>query len=171
MSGYGVPWNQDEDAYLKANYLGKTDIVLATEIPGRTSNAITNRRHILGLLRPAGKPFTKAWPPEKLNRMVALLKSGLPPSEVGKKMGMSRHAVIGKCFRCFGGVGQLLKNNKTPEKAPHVEPPKKVEVIKVRKDRTFAKQCNTPRCNGTQQPGRYYCAICLTAAYIIRQTA
>ena len=53
-----------------------------------------------------------AWTPAVLNKMKAFLARGLSTAEIGKKIGMSKNAVVGKLNR----LGWNAKSQETPKK-------------------------------------------------------
>lgn len=65
------------------------------------------------------------WTPATLNKMKALLEKGMSTAEIGKKIGMSKNAVVGK-------LNRLGWNNKSTASATKKTPAKKEIVIKVK---------------------------------------
>ena len=43
--------------------------------------------------------WTAAWPPERLAALRELIESGVSPRQVAEQLGVTRCAVIGKCYR------------------------------------------------------------------------
>lgn len=66
-----------------------------------------------------------SWTPAILNKMKSLLEKGMSTSEIGKKIGMSKNAVVGK-------LNRLGWNNKATANAAGKTAPKKKIVIKVK---------------------------------------
>lgn len=65
------------------------------------------------------------WTPATLNKMKALLEKGMSTAEIGKKIGMSKNAVVGK-------LNRLGWNSKSTASATKKAPAKKEIVIKVK---------------------------------------
>lgn len=65
------------------------------------------------------------WTPAILNKMKALLEKGMSTSKIGKKIGMSKNAVVGK-------LNRLGWNNKSVANANKKASAKKEIVIKVK---------------------------------------
>ncbi|MCL2749328.1 MAG: GcrA family cell cycle regulator [Alphaproteobacteria bacterium] len=65
------------------------------------------------------------WTPSVLNKMKSLLERGMSTAEIGKKIGMSKNAVVGKLNR----LGWTGKGKESPAKKT---PAKKEIVIKVK---------------------------------------
>lgn len=50
------------------------------------------------------------WPMEDIDMLQRLVGEGLSAGEIGKRMGRSRNAIIGKIIRMKGGVGRLARS-------------------------------------------------------------
>ena len=59
-----------------------------------------------------------SWTPEKIATLIKLHSLGKPTSYIGREIGMSRNAVIGKCYRLRkeGGLPPSLNPSKSPPK-------------------------------------------------------
>jgi len=44
-------------------------------------------------------PMTQEWTPERTGALIALWNDGITAREIGRRLGMTRNAVIGKAFR------------------------------------------------------------------------
>lgn len=89
------------------------------------------------------------WPEERTEKMLSLWAEGLSASQIGREMGISRNAVIGKLHRLRGSAGinrtgakplvrepriiKVKKPNYSVAKAKrkHVEPPKVVPLTEI----------------------------------------
>ena len=75
------------------------------------------------------------WTPAILNKMKALLERGMSTAEIGKKIGMSKNAVVGKLNRLgWAGKGKESSAKKAPQKkeiAIKVKPAKKALARKT----------------------------------------
>lgn len=88
------------------------------------------------------------WTPATLNKMKALLEKGMSTSEIGKKIGMSKNAVVGK-------LNRLGWNNKSVANANKKAPAKKEIVIKVKpakKDNVKKVPANTAKTKKVTAP-------------------
>lgn len=63
---------------------------------GVTQDAPRNKLSQLGIVR---CPQPEPWPPERVERLIALWEEGLPTREIGHRLGVSKNAVIGKLSR------------------------------------------------------------------------
>lgn len=62
------------------------------------------------------------WTPATLNKMKALLEKGMSTAEIGKKIGMSKNAVVGK-------LNRLGWNSKAAAEGPAKKTAKKKEIV------------------------------------------
>jgi GcrA cell cycle regulator len=77
---------------------------------------------------------TNSWSPSTITKLKSLLERGLSTSEIGKKLGFTKNAVVGKINR--------LGLNNTTKKAPEKKPAKTLKApAKVQKP---AKQVKAP---------------------------
>jgi GcrA cell cycle regulator len=68
---------------------------------------------------------TNSWSPSTITKLKSLLERGLSTSEIGKKLGFTKNAVVGKINR--------LGLNNTTKKAPAKKAPAKKAVQVVEK--------------------------------------
>jgi GcrA cell cycle regulator len=54
---------------------------------------------ILANLEGMVEPMTQQWTPERTGALIALWNDEIPASEIGRRLGVSKNAVIGKAFR------------------------------------------------------------------------
>ena len=100
------------------------------------------------------------WTPDLMERLSALWDEGLPTAEIGRRLGISKNAVIGKAHRL------ALKARPSPLKRP---PTRRVVGISV-------PVCTWPQghpgdkdfrfCGQRPLPGKPYCAEHAALAYI-----
>ena len=104
------------------------------------------------------------WTPERIAALMALWSEELPTSEIGRRLGITKNAVIGKVHR----LG-LPKRRPSPKQ--DAEP---ADVIRL--DNLSADMCSWPVgnpsdegfhfCGGSKVPGKPYCAKHCAVAYI-----
>lgn len=92
-----------------------------------------------------------AFTPERIAKMAELMDQGLTSKQAAREMTalykhyVSRHALIGRAYRMWGGWGPRAGD-------PLPEPPRPVPVVeRVRPDPDFPNRCVTAGCRGTRQ--------------------
>ena len=116
------------------------------------------------------------WTPERVEMLTRLWAEGLSARQIAAKLGgVTRNAVIGKAHR-------LNLQRGAEEVEPIPKPPPPVPEVPIFAPMPEAKSwmCRWPLedpgrfglhiCGKTSQPGRYYCAEHLTAAYLMRKS-
>ena len=107
------------------------------------------------------------WTPERTASLIAMWGEDLSAAEIGRRLGITKNAVIGKVFR----LG-LPKRRPSPKPAaPPVE-----EIPVVRLDSLSAGMCSFPLgdpgdpgftfCGEPALPGKPYCAYHCAIAYV-----
>lgn len=102
------------------------------------------------------------WNPELIDRLIALWDEGLPTAEIGRRLAISKNAVIGKAHRL------ALKPRPSPLKRPPVRRRATLGVQPV--------TCTWPQghpgdkdfrfCGERPLPGKPYCAKHAAMAYV-----
>jgi GcrA cell cycle regulator len=118
------------------------------------------------------KDDTMGWNDEKIGRLKKLWSEGLTTGEIGKRLGVSKNAVVGKAHR----LG--LKGRPSPIKRQDVKvaPPKKAETRIFTLTDLSAQTCRWPIgdpkhedfrfCGKSVYPGKPYCADHCAVAYV-----
>jgi GcrA cell cycle regulator len=101
------------------------------------------------------------WTPDLIERLVALWDEGLPTAEIGRRLAISKNAVIGKAHRLA----------LTPRPSPLKRPPVRRRVIGI-----GPPACSWPQghpgdkdfrfCGQRPLPGKPYCAEHAQLAYV-----
>lgn len=104
------------------------------------------------------------WIATRVSALIALWDEGLPASEIGRRLGVSKNAVVGKVHRL--GL--------TKRQSPILKKPK--ENAAVAMESLTAGMCNWPSghpgtdefgfCGGKSVPGKPYCAEHCAMAYL-----
>lgn len=129
-------WTDDRLAALRQMHADKRPV---DEIIARTgalnAEAVGRKLRELGL-GPGLQPCF-AWTPESVERLINLHNEGLSSSAIGRVLGCSRNAVIGKIHR-LGMAGQrprfvqIIQVQRTRKAPPKQKPPKKIQVRQTR---------------------------------------
>lgn len=108
-------------------------------------------------------PADFEWTPERVAELTKLWATGLSASEIGRRMGITKNAVVGKVRRL----------DLTMRRAP--APPKRLPSV-VTLDRLSANMCSWPQgepgtdefrfCGEPALPGKPYCASHCALAYV-----
>jgi len=108
--------------------------------------------------------MTEDWTPARVNALIAFWDEGLTTSEIGRRLGVTKNAVIGKVHR----LGLPKRRVSAAEK------PKEVAVITL--DGLRAGMCSWPEgdpgtenfrfCAAPTVPGKPYCADHCAKAYV-----
>ncbi len=106
------------------------------------------------------------WTPERTSTLIALWEEGLTTSEMGRRLGVTKNAVVGKVHR----IG-LPKRNSPIRRQPKPEP---VEVVKM--ERLGLDMCSWPEgepgteefhfCGRPAEADRPYCPEHCAKAYV-----
>ena len=104
------------------------------------------------------------WTEEQIKELIALWNQGLPTSEIGRKIGATKNAVVGKAHRL--GL--------TKRQSPIRRKPQEVRIVKL--DGLRAGMCSWPIgepgtegfhfCGKPAVPGKPYCAEHCSIAYV-----
>lgn len=104
------------------------------------------------------------WTPERIAALIALWNESLPTSEIGRRLGVTKNAVIGKVHRL--GLAKRRPSPKADTEA----------VRLVRLDSLGANMCSWPVgnpgdedfhfCGAEVVPGKPYCAHHCAVAYV-----
>lgn len=108
--------------------------------------------------------MTQEWTPERTAALITLWNEDICASEIGRRLAVSKNAVIGKAFRL-----QLRKRRASPS-----APPQDQGVIRL--ERLSTGMCSWPLgeadrggfhfCAATTVPGKPYCPTHCRVAYI-----
>ncbi len=108
--------------------------------------------------------MTFEWTPERTAALMTLWNQGIAASEIGRRLGVSKNAVIGKAFRL-----QLPKRRPTAAEAPE-------EGRVIRLEQLGAHMCSWPLasadadgyrfCGERSVAGKPYCETHCRAAYV-----
>ena len=108
--------------------------------------------------------MTIEWNDEQVNALVELWNEGLPTSEIGRRLGTTKNAVVGKAHRLRLSKRQSLIHKKAPP----------AEVIRLGELRTG--MCSWPLgepgtpdfqfCGRPAVPGKPYCDEHCSVAYV-----
>ena len=114
------------------------------------------------------------WTDERISDLTRLWDSGHSASHIGKVLGVSKNAVIGKAHRL-----NLQRGAPIPEPQPEPAPPVREEPPPILSPDVRPWMCRWQTddagrhglniCGKTVQPGRHYCAEHLTASYLQRK--
>ena len=107
---------------------------------------------------------TADWTPDRIATLIALWNEELTTSEIGRRLGITKNAVIGKVHRL--GL---------PQRRPTIkDEPEAADVIRL--DRLAANMCSWPVgnpgdanfhfCGDHSAPGKPYCAKHCAIAYV-----
>jgi len=107
---------------------------------------------------------TQEWTSERTAALIALWNEGISASEIGRRLGITKNAAIGKAFRL-----QLEKRRPTVAAEPE---PETHSVIRL--DRLGAGMCSWPLagaegvhfCGAATSPGKPYCPSHCKLAYV-----
>ena len=104
------------------------------------------------------------WTPMRVGALIAFWKEGLPTSEIGQRLRVTKNAVVGKAHR----LGLAKRHPSTHEK------PEEAEIIKL--DRLGAGMCSWPEgepgteafqfCGRPAVAGKPYCGEHCARAYV-----
>ncbi len=113
--------------------------------------------------------MTQEWTPERTAALITLWNDGVCASEIGRRLGVTKNAVIGKAFRL-----QLAKRRQAPSSASAPAPADETGVIRL--DRLGANMCSWPMpsqesgdyhfCGAPTVPGKPYCVAHCREAYV-----
>jgi GcrA cell cycle regulator len=108
--------------------------------------------------------MTEEWTPERTAALITLWNEGICASEIGRRLAVTKNAVIGKAFRL-----QLRKRRPS-------SPPPSQEQILVRLERLSTGMCSWPLgepgregfhfCAAPSVPGKPYCPTHCRIAYV-----
>jgi GcrA cell cycle regulator len=109
--------------------------------------------------------MTREWTPERTAALITLWNEGVCASQIGRRLGVTKNAVIGKAFRL-----QLAKRRPTP-----ADPSDDDQGI-IRLERLGAGMCSWPLggadsdrvhfCGAAAVPGKPYCEAHCRSAYL-----
>lgn len=113
--------------------------------------------------------MTQEWTPERTAALITLWNDGVCASEIGRRLGITKNAVIGKAFRL-----QLAKRRPSSSSASSAAPVDDTGIIRL--DRLGANMCSWPMpspengdyhfCGAPTEPGKPYCAAHCREAYL-----
>lgn len=107
-----------------------------------------------------------AWTEETINELTRLWGQGLSTSEIGRRIGMSKNAVVGKAHR----LGLIARPSPIKRQAPVQPQPPKVVTFGARGGCSWP--IGDPRkddfhfCGEPAMPGKPYCSKHAAIAYI-----
>jgi GcrA cell cycle regulator len=95
---------------------------------------------------------TREWTPERAAALITLWNEGISASDIGRRLGVTKNAVIGKAFRL-----QLPKRRPSPPAQSEKSPPAQSENESViRLERLGAGMCSWPL-GATDADGFHFC--------------
>lgn len=121
------------------------------------------------------------WTDELIEQLKALWAEGLTTGEIGKRLNISKNAVVGKAHRLgLKGRPSPIKRDKPAAASPAARPTAKAKPAEPRKIRSVvdlsAHTCRWPIgdpkepgfhfCGGNSMPGKPYCAEHAAIAYV-----
>ena len=105
----------------------------------------------------------RPWTAEDIVCLEDLYFKGLTHRQIAQRLGRTRNAVCGRIWR-----DRLPERSPRQERVivPEPEPSKLERMAAMEREMKPAgqSQCVTLGCRGPRQPGRQYCAACITAA-------
>ena len=114
--------------------------------------------------------MTENWTPVRVSALIALWSDGLPCREIGRRLGFTKNAIIGKVNR----LG-LAKRNSSVRQIVHDKEPPGAEAVSLEK--LVAGMCSWPHghpgtkefhfCGQSAVEGKPYCAAHCAKAYVI----
>lgn len=109
------------------------------------------------------------WTPQRINALIALWEEGIPTSEIGRRLDITKNAVIGKVHR----LGLPKRGSPIKER---VKPKKAVAESRLTLSKLRPGMCSWPEgdpgtpefhfCGKEQVAGKPYCAEHCAKAYI-----
>ena len=115
------------------------------------------------------------WTDERIEELKVLWAEGLTTGEIGKRLGVSKNAVVGKAHRLgLKGRPSPIKKAKQPRQAaaPVKEPEPKMKTLVDLSANTCRWPIGDPRepgfhfCGAPAIPGKPYCATHAAVAYV-----